>query len=188
MNSQLFQNTRCKKSSNAGTFHVTLGASPAIVWLSAALLIMAVILFPERPAWGSDFDIDIGPNGIKGYAHEVELIDVLEVLADEGGYTFYIDDEMARIVISFNIPDAITAEHAIGQMIHPYSHAIIFGKVPNSHILKIEQVRIYYENPETITADLQPSISKDEPLDQTIHSQDQDNSQLLASAISYSEE
>ena len=107
MNSQIFQNTRCKKSSNANTFCASVGLSPAIQWLSAALLIMAVILFPERPAWGNDFDIHIGPDGIKGFAQRVELIDVLEVLADEGGCTFYNDEEMARIVISFNIPDVV---------------------------------------------------------------------------------
>lgn len=104
MNSQIFQNTQCKKTNSARTSFATLGASPAIQWFSAALLIMAVILFPERPAWGNDFDINIGPNGIKGYAHGVELIDVLEVLADEGGYTFYIDEEMTQTLISFNIP------------------------------------------------------------------------------------
>jgi hypothetical protein len=59
MNSQLFQNSRCKTSSNAGALHTTLAVSPAIVWLSFVLLMMAIILFPERPAWGSDFDINI---------------------------------------------------------------------------------------------------------------------------------
>ena len=127
MNSQIFQNTRCKKSSIAKASHATSGASPAIMLLSAALLMTAVILFPERPAWGNDFDISIGPNGIQGYAHGVELIDILEVLADEGGYTFYIDKEMAQTLISFNIPGVVTAEQAIGQIIYPYSHAIIFG-------------------------------------------------------------
>lgn len=89
MNSQIFLNTRCKTSSNAGTADATLGASPAIQWLSAALLIMAVILFPERPAWGNDFDINFSFNDIKGYAHGVELIEEFEILADEGGYIFY---------------------------------------------------------------------------------------------------
>lgn len=182
MNSQIFQNTRCKKSINAGTSNAILGASPAIQWLSAALLIMAVILYPERPAWGYDFEINIGPNGIQGHAHGVELIDVLEVLADEGGYTFYIDDEMAETLISFSIPDAVTAEYAIGQIIHPYSHAIIFGKAPNSHILKIEQVRIYYQNPGTITAEIEPPPSTDELVDPAVHGQDQDPPQMLASA------
>lgn len=92
MNSQIFQTDRYAQSPPANTRHRTIGMSPAFQWLSAIFLIAAVVLFPERPAWGNGFDIHIGSNGIMGYADEIELVDVPEVLADEGGYTYYLEN------------------------------------------------------------------------------------------------
>lgn len=96
MNSQIFDT---RQSSDANLRHnarLSVGSSAAVQWLSAILFIVAVILFPERPAWGDDLNLHVSSNGIKGYAHQVALEDVLEVPADEGGYTFYFESSAQK--------------------------------------------------------------------------------------------
>ena len=117
MTSQIFQIKPNQKSISA----VGVDQFTVLQWLSVILLVAAVVLFPEKPAWGSEMDIEVRPNGIQGHAHQIELSEVLEVLADEGGYIIYLDEELVKTLVTFNIPDAIPVEKAIQKIVHPHS-------------------------------------------------------------------
>jgi len=60
MNSQIFYTP---KNPAAHQARLALKTSPALQWLSAIVLVAAVILFPERPAWGQELDTFIAPSG-----------------------------------------------------------------------------------------------------------------------------
>lgn len=180
MNSQIF-NTH--QNANADMKHnvcLAVGSSPAVQWLSAFLFILAVILFPERPAWGDDLKLCVNASGIKGYAHQAALADVLEVLADEGGYTFYLDEALINAAITLDIPYALPAEKAFERILSPYSYALVYALIPK-HRVTIEQIQVYYENPDTVDAD--PPSHK--PVEAADDGQDRERPLQIAMTVSY---
>jgi hypothetical protein len=96
MNSQIFNTQQNSNSNLKQTVRLTVGSSMAVQWLSAFLLIVAVILFPERPAWGGDMDLHVSSGSLRGYAHQAALEDVLQDLADEGDNTFYFESSAQK--------------------------------------------------------------------------------------------
>lgn len=180
MNSQIFDT---HQNSNPNLKHnacLTVGSYSAVQWLSAVLFIVAVILFPERPAWGDDLNLHVSSSGIKGYAHQVALEDVLEVLADEGGYTFYMDEALINSALTFNIPYAMPAEKAFQRILSPYSYALVYVQIPE-HQVKIKQIQIYYENPGEMDSDL-PS---EKPAEAADDEQGQETPLQIAMTVSY---
>ena len=107
MNSQIFETNRHSKSNNGKLTGLAVGTVISFHWLSALLLFAVVILFPERPAWGDDFERRISTDGIQECASQVGLGGIPKVLADEGGYIFYLNEEMAQTRI--NIRNPLTA-------------------------------------------------------------------------------
>ncbi|MGD9366983.1 MAG: hypothetical protein PVH87_14895 [Desulfobacteraceae bacterium] len=180
MNSHIFDTHQSSNSNLKHNACLTVGSSPAVQWLTAFLFIVAVILFPERPAWGDDLNLHVGSNGIKGYAHQVALEDVLEVLADKGGYTFYLDEALINAAITFNIPHAMPAEKAFQRILSPYSYALVYVQMPE-HRVKIEQIQVYYENPDAVDSDL----GSEKPAEATDDEQDQEMPQQIAMAVAY---
>ena len=180
MNSQIFNTHQNANANMKHNVRLTVGNSPTAQWLSAVLFILAVIFFPERPAWGDDLKLYVNSGGIKGYAHQVALADVLEVLADEGGYTFYLDEALINAVITFNIPYALPAEKAFQRILSPYSYAFVYAQIPK-HRVKIEQIQVYYENPDGLDAD-PPSEKRVEAAEDE---QDQETPLQIAMTVSY---
>lgn len=180
MNSQIFNTHQNLNSNLKHNGCSTVGSSPAVQWLSAFLFIMAVILFPERPAWGNDLSLCVSPNGIRGYAHQAALEDVLEVLADQGGYTFYMDEALINAAITFNIPNAMPPEKALQRILSPYSYALVCVQIPE-HRVKIEQIQVYYENPDD--GDAHPPSAK--PVEAADDERSRETPRQIAMAVAY---
>lgn len=94
MNSQIFETNRHSKSNNGKSTGLAVGTVISFHWLSAILLFAVMILFPERPAWGDDFELRISTGGVQECASQVESGEIPKVLADEGGYIFYFNEKM----------------------------------------------------------------------------------------------
>jgi hypothetical protein len=112
-------------------------------WLALLLIISAVILYPERPAWGGGFEVSAGSDGISGFAQAAPLGQVLGTLAERAGFTVYIDEKLVKAPVSFTLPAALPAEQAIQRMVHPHSYAVVFTKLPSREKLAVEQVKVY---------------------------------------------
>lgn len=181
MNSQIFETAKNLKIEQAHTFCLSPHKSTAVFWLSIMIFSAAVILFPERPAWGSDADIQVGPDGIKGYAHEMVLEDVLEILADEAGVAIYLDEALIEARVSFNIPHAVSADRAIQIIVQPYSHAVVYAPSSDRHRLRIDQIQVYYGHPAMPVSDHEsdPIITAASDVD------DDAEDQVLALPIEY---
>jgi len=158
--------------------------SPAVQWISIIMLIAMVILFPERPAWGSDISIEADSAGIKGAAYGARLGEVLEVLADETGTTIYMDQEVAETEVSFTIPHTIPAEKAIRIILHPFSHALVYARTSDPLKIRIDQIQVFYVNPTSpaYEASIAQAIDSDGEEDAS------DETQLLALPIVYGTE
>lgn len=113
MNSQIFPSNQVITSGQIQQMETPLRPSTTAQWLSAIMLIAVVILFPERPAWGEELDIQAGPAIFTGVAHHDRLGDVLEVPADETGHTVYPDKALPESSVPFHIPHRIPAQKAI---------------------------------------------------------------------------
>ena len=72
MNSHIFETNRRLKSNNGKSTGLAMGTVISFHWLSAILLFAVVILFPERPAWGDDFEIHISTGGVQECASQVD--------------------------------------------------------------------------------------------------------------------
>ena len=183
MNSQIFPSNPMIKLGRTQQIDLRPRHSTAVQWLSALLLIAAVILFPERPAWGGDVEIEAGPAGIRGTAHHARLGEVLEVLAFETGYAVYLDKALTETRVSFNIPNSIAAERAIQIILHPHSHALVYARTSDPLRLQIDQIKVYYGDP-TAPADR----TSDDPVDSASEDNDREEQQLLALPIAYGDE
>ncbi len=184
MNSQIFPNNEMMKSSQSETAEMLQRPSHAVQWISIIMLIAIVILFPERPAWGNDVSIEADSAGIRGVANEAKLGDVLEVLADETGYTIYIDNEAADTRVSFNIPNHIPAERAIQIILHPLSHALVYAKTSDPLRIRIDQIQVFYAHPAEPTSE--PTTTK--ATDTALGKDASDETKMLALAIAYGTE
>lgn len=111
--------------------------------LSALLLLVCILLYPERPAWGNDMHIQIENNKIKGYAHQVSLGIILSELARQGGYTVYVDENLFDAPTSFSLPMYIPAERAIQRIVHPHSIALIFTRLAEQSTARVSQVKVF---------------------------------------------
>ncbi len=184
MNSQIFPNNEMMKSSQSEAAGLLQWQTHAVQWISISLLIAIVILFPERPAWGSDVRIEADSAGIMGVANGAGLGDVLEVLADKTGYTIYMDIEAVDTKVSFNIPNHVSAERAIQIILHPLSHALVYAKTSDPLKIRIDQIQVYYAYPaepasESTTTPATDSAFGKNPSDET---------KMLALAIAYGNE
>ncbi len=112
-------------------------------WLTALLIIGAFIFFPERPAWGGEFNVETGPGGIKGYARQVSLGEILGYLADQNDYVVQIDQALLNAPATFYIPMPIPAEKAIQRIVHPHSLALVFSRVPGKDDPVISQIKVF---------------------------------------------
>ena len=50
---------------------------------------------------------------------------------------FYIDKKLADVPVTFEIPVALEAEKAIRRIVHPYHHALVFGRVSATGTIRI---------------------------------------------------
>ncbi len=147
MNSQIFPSNPTIGSGQIERIAWHSKHSAAVQWMSAILLIASIILFPERPAWGGDVEIAASPAGIRAVAHQAKLGEVLEVLADETGYTVYLDRTLADTAVSFFIQDAIPAERALQIILQPNSYALVYTRTSDPFRLQIDQIKVYYSDP-----------------------------------------
>jgi hypothetical protein len=113
-------------------------------WMSA-LVFIGVLLLVGLPAHANDFFLETGSNWIKGRAQEARLADVLGNLAERSGYSIYIDKKLADVPVTFEIPVALEAEKAIRRIVHPYSYALVFTRVPGSGIIRVQQIKVFSE-------------------------------------------
>jgi hypothetical protein len=111
-------------------------------WISA-LVFMGVILLIGVPARAHDYILETGHNWIKGQAHEARLGDILGNLAERCGYTIYLDEKLVSVPVTFDIPVKLEAEKAIRRIVHPFSYALVFARVPGKPGIRIEQVKVY---------------------------------------------
>ena len=118
-------------------------SSAACQWLTLLLIIGAVILFPERPAWGGEFEVNANSDGVSGFSRGMPLGLVLETLANQTGFEVYIDEKLINVPATFTLPVALPAEKAIQRMVHPHSYAMVFTKLPDLEELAVDQVKVY---------------------------------------------
>ena len=117
--------------------------SAAKQWLAMLLIIGTAIFIVERPAWGGKFEVDFSSDGIIGFAQETPLGQVLGTLADQTGFTVYIDEKLINTPVTFNLPVTLPTEKAIQRMVHPHSYAMVFTKLPGRQDLTVHQVKVF---------------------------------------------
>ena len=115
----------------------------SLPWFFLLIIIGAFILFPERPAWGGEFNLKSGPDGIEGYAKHATLEEVLDYLAYRNGYVVQIDQDLLDAPTTFSIPIAIPAERAIQRIVHPYSLALVFRRAAGTQRAVISQIKVF---------------------------------------------
>ena len=108
-----------------------------------AVLLMGAILLISRPAWARGFQIETGSGLIKGHAQQARLGDVLNHLAQRNGYKVFIDEKLVSIPVTFDIPVALNVEKAIRRIVHPYSYAFVFTRLPENKGLRIDQIKVF---------------------------------------------
>jgi hypothetical protein len=111
--------------------------------LSLLIIIGVFLLFPERPAWGGEFNLQSGPEGIRGYAKHATLEEVLDYLAHCNGYVIQVDQDLLDAPTTFSIPAAIPAERAIQRIVHPHSLALVFRRPAGSQKPVIRQIKVF---------------------------------------------
>lgn len=111
----------------------------------SALVIMGVILLTGLPARAHDFNLETGSGWIKGYAKQAPLGAILSQLAQRNGCKVYIDEKLAAVPVTFDIPAAFDAERAIRRIVHPFSYALVFSRLPQTGDLRIDQVKVFSE-------------------------------------------
>lgn len=120
--------------------------SRAFLHRISALVFMGVILLTGLPARAHDFYLEAGNGWIKGYAKQARLGDILAQLAQRNGYKVYIDQKLAAVPVTFDIPVAFDAERAIRRIVHPFSYALVFSRIPQTGDLRIDQVKVFSES------------------------------------------
>jgi hypothetical protein len=130
---------RSRRSRFAGNLRNACG----LTWISLLFIIGALLLFPERPAWGGEFNLESGPDGIRGYAKHASLEEVLGYLAHRDGYMVQIDQDLLNAPTTFSIPAAIPAERAIQRIVHPHSLALVFRRPAGSQRPVISQIKVF---------------------------------------------
>lgn len=111
--------------------------------LTILFLLICILLYPERAAWGNDMHIQLDNNRIKGYAHQVSLGAILSELAHQGGYTVYVDRKLFNAPTSFTIPMYVPAERAIQRIVHPHSIALIFTRIPDQSTVRVSHIKVF---------------------------------------------
>jgi hypothetical protein len=124
-------------------FRLNFRNAGCLTRLSLLIIVCAFIFFPERPAWGGEFNLESGPNGIKGYAKHASLEEVLNYLACRNGYMIQIDQDLLDAPTTFSIPETIPAERAIQRIIHPYSLALVFTRQAGAQRPVISQIKVF---------------------------------------------
>jgi hypothetical protein len=114
-----------------------------LTWFSLLIIIGALIFFPERPAWGGEFNLESSPDGIRGHARHASLEEVLNYLACRNGYMIQIDRELLDAPTTFSIPATIPAERAIQRIVHPHSLALVFTRQAGAQRPVISQIKVF---------------------------------------------
>jgi len=107
----------------------------------AITLIFLFFIISTPSVQAGNFNIDVSPDGIEGFADNVPLAQVLAKLAQKTGYRVYFNEKLNNAKASFIINRKINPEKAIKLMIHPHSNVMIFGgrkDINNSDILEVK--------------------------------------------------
>ncbi len=104
--------------------------------------VMFVLLF-SITAPAQQIDIETGTDVIKGHADAAPLGKVLTQVAEKAGFTIYLDEKLENTLTTFKIPKNLSPEKAIQHIIHPHSHAIVYGKDKDSQELSILELKVF---------------------------------------------
>ncbi len=85
MNSQIFDSYRQPTSCKVNSTCFTSSSYFSYHWLCALVLMAVVILYPERPAWGKEVNLQIGSDPIHACASMVDFENVVAASVDEDG-------------------------------------------------------------------------------------------------------
>lgn len=118
---------------------------PSLNWTLVIFIVLSGIQFTLASAWSAEISLQADNDRIKGFAHQARLGDVLGQLAEQTGYTMFLDATLLDTEVSFDIPTALPAEKAIKRIVHPHSHALVFARVPGQANIRIEQVKVFSE-------------------------------------------
>lgn len=114
-----------------------------IQWMVFLLVVSVFILTLQQPAWGGEFKLESSPRGIRGYAQQVALEEVLSHLAQTSGYVVQIDQALLKAPTTFYFPMPLPAERAIQRIVHPHSLALVFTRMPGKEEPVISQIKVF---------------------------------------------
>jgi hypothetical protein len=94
-------------------------------------------------ALADPYKIEVGPGWIKGHADATPLCSMLAQLAEETGYTIYLDETLQKTRVTFSIKEDIEPEKAIRRIVHPHSYAVVFGSEADGNGSYIQEVKVF---------------------------------------------
>ena len=98
MDSQIFDTPKSTHTRRSQSSCLSAGNCPAVQWLSILLLIAAVILFPERPAWGDSHHAKAKGQLERDLYHGIEASAILQDATIDPGCALYRGSEEAAAV------------------------------------------------------------------------------------------
>lgn len=101
------------------------------------------LLLSATSAIAGNIAIEAGNRGIKGYADQAPLGEVLGRLADQTGCEIFIDEKLYDTPVTFNLPSPVPSEQAIRRIVHPYSNAMVYEAVPGTDQIRIQQIKVF---------------------------------------------
>ncbi|MBT8342289.1 MAG: hypothetical protein HKP58_05405 [Desulfatitalea sp.] len=115
-------------------------------WIPVLLLMGLLLSITVRWAGASGLALEAGDRWIKGQARQVPLTEVLGELSDQTGCSIYIDERLAQMPVTFDMPTPVPSEEAIRRIIHPYSNALVYVRVPGTQDTRIQQIKVFSES------------------------------------------
>ncbi len=111
--------------------------------LLAAFFTAFFAVFFITEAMAGQINIEVGEDWMKGGADSAPLGKVLTKVAKKAGYPIYLDEKLENAPITFNIENNLSQEKAIQRIIHPHSHAFVFGSTAEKNKFKILELRVF---------------------------------------------
>jgi hypothetical protein len=96
-------------------------------------------------ALADPYKIEVGPGWIKGHANATPLSKVLGQLAEDTGYTIYLDETLQNTPVTFSIKEDMEPEKAIRRIVQPNSYAVVFGSEADRNGSYILEVKVFSE-------------------------------------------
>lgn len=96
---------------------------------------------PTPVAFSGEYAIKAGPNRISGYANQIPLGQVMDMLAEKTGYAIFLDRRLDREPTSFSIPEGASPDLAVRKIVKPHGYAITFAKSGTS--CRIRDIHIF---------------------------------------------